>query len=164
MNDDKNFNTSYFVIEQTLYQRSFRELLRILKEDLYGVSKRATRILDISNDDSSLHSDLVKHGIRVERLRVGFDVWEPLELILLDGSIHQDVDLNELLSTFKPGFQLIVMNTPIRRNRHMPIGWFDPSEYGLFKLYELTKWYDVFQSKSIRQAMAMHPIVKISVI
>jgi hypothetical protein len=107
MNDDKNFNTSYFVIEQTLYQRSFRELLRILKEDLYGVSKRATRILDISNDDSSLHSDLVKHGIRVERLRVGFDVWEPLELILLDGSIHQDVYLNELLSTFKPDFQVI---------------------------------------------------------
>jgi hypothetical protein len=144
-----------------VFQRSFDMLEILLFSNRYGFSRPDLSILDISTDSLVLTKELQRIGYKVQRLDSGLPLHEPLDLVVCNGPLKEGVDLHELLKTFKPGFQVILMNQPIQRNGQSDPSYFNPSDIGKYRLYPIGRWYDLIYGYSTMFRLKDCPVVKI---
>jgi hypothetical protein len=100
-------------------------------------------------------------GFNVQRLELGRPVSEPLDIILCNGQFDDEVDIMELLTTFRSGFRLIIMNQPINRYGQSENGFFNPLDIGNYDLYPIGRWYDIIYGYSTMFRLKDCPVVKI---
>lgn len=146
-----------------LTRRSYKRVLKMLKTDFDGWARHEIKILDLSPHESGLSRVLREAGYVVDRLTHGVPAREPLDLILYDGSSESEpeVDLVELVDTFQPGFQLIVINTPVAFRKPQSGNEINPENFRLYRMYPIPKWMDVFLGREWRRWVAKHPVLKI---
>lgn len=144
-----------------IFKRSFETLENMLFSNRYGFSRPDLSILDLSSPDSPLARELRRIGYSVQRLDDGQELREPLDLIVCDGPFTGPTSLDELLQTFTPGFQLILMNQPIQRNGQSDPSYFNPATLGRYRLYPIAKWTDAMHGLPTLFRMVDCPVVKI---
>jgi hypothetical protein len=144
-----------------VFKRSFETLEQMLFSNRYGFSRPDLSILDLSRPESGLVRELKRVGYDVQRLDSGQELREPLDLIVCDGPFASSIDLHELIQTFQPGFQIILLNQPIQRNGQSDPSYFNPSSLGKYRLYPIAKWTDAFYGLPTMFRLMDCPIVKI---
>jgi hypothetical protein len=127
----------------------------------YGFARLDLSILDLSMDSQALTNELQRIGYTVQRLDSGIPMKEPIDLIVCNGPLVQGVDVYELLRTFKPGFQVILMNQPIQRRGQSDSNYFNPSDIGKYRVYPINRWYDFIYGFSTMSRLKSCPLVKI---
>lgn len=147
--------------DHIVFKRSFETLEKMLFSNRYGFSRPDLSILDISALNSPLSRELRRVGYQVQRLDSGKDIVEPLDLVVCDGPCAGSVDLAELVQSFNPGFQIILINQPIQRNEQSDPSYFNPATLGRFRLYSIAKWTDARHGLSTLFRMMDCPVVKI---
>lgn len=146
---------------QRVFSRSFTIFESILLSNRYGFNRSDLSILDLSATRGPLAAELERKGYRVQRLDQPNPVVEPFDLIVCCDMVKEGIHLSELLQTFQPTFQLVLINVPnisIRISRSNPL---NPAELGKFRRYPIHRWYDIIYGYQTFLRMIECPMVKI---
>jgi hypothetical protein len=147
-------------LDSILENRSIQCVLGILGSNLYGLGRKNLSILDVSYEDSPIAKALVYSGYIVDRNSMENRKGVHYDVILFDGSNGSVIQSKDLLDVFKPGTQLVVTSTPVSWANHHLDGDLNPYDFGDFRLFPITRWYDFVFGFGTKLDLARRPVVK----
>lgn len=147
-------------LHDRVFKRSFELFENQILTNRYGFNRSDLSVLDLSSTQGPLAYELERRGIRVQRLEQSASLKEPLDLIVCYGPLKEGFQLDELIRTFEPTFQLVLLNVPnLSIGRRADV--LNPAEFGKFRRYPIHKWYDFVFGVQTYVRLRQCPVLKI---